>query len=1074
VKIFESIGSENQKLLGILKADTRKAFENLILTAPKDLKDEIAFTVANTPAPVLQAMYELKSHNILLENAKQIYSMAKKVKYARLKELPDCSTTIEYKRTNGKWEAIPKEIYYWWIVHPRILYEIPARVNCDYWKIDWKKRGMKEVDWLRHSEDIYKNPETGKFWRTFLQNDDFFDRKLIDYAQKAETFEEAIKQVHFFQCWQLPDSFMRFGYFTQDLQPIQIYYKAYGSCGEQSILGAALARTMLIPNTVITDHGEDHQWNEIFYFGEWMHWDVNHLDQDALWSSTEGWNHRGKTVSATNNWWGNDFSEDVTTRTKQPEGFKYTKSGKGYTDVAVINVEVVDANNQPVEAAMIFARSHWNNANRVATLKYSNAEGKAIFKLGYIPNGGFTFFTITSAGVAGIQNFPVQENKLYNLKLQVPGIQQKRSREIKVKRIENKKGRINFDFNVLKSQIYMPNYITSRPFRIASETIKNTGYRGTRNFPYPVKNDANMKLYLFTKTEFVKFSQGKDCIAFNCFSVRDNERLKSLEEPDEFYAVLYNEKSMFIHKEVESKISMKIPKIPPELMIFTPDKFDKAIEIAAGSTFEIKGQVSDNSNTVYLELSLDAGKNWLDVSEYIKSSEDSFIIPFPSLTWKHGGEEFKLPLPAGEYQVQIRARDSANQIRIAPLMTFKITPTRHYLKQVFKQDNPDSPLPKSSWMLGPFVIDSKTRFIAIKTKGHTQAFDLDLFLFYDKNGNMKIDSMNEVLKKSTTPTADENIFIATPKPGTYWIYAQGWQVKGDFALADIHTSFIYKPRLIRNISPVGKVTKAEKISAKFAPVTGIKTDSVKIFLNNVEITKQAAIENDGFEYLLLKDSKTLKKNVVRVELSDLTGNKDIVEWEYEIDNVKPAIKNLEFKMDANRVGYYIMSLTLNEVSKVSYAFDSEGYKQIRGGFKDKFENQTIDVFNLEAGKHIIKIKVVDAAGNETMDVKEFSVKAVKIAGRFLGGLADGKYLTRPNPTLVFMIKSEGVIREDSIIVLLDGKKFPGAVTLSKDRIYCTPYRSFDVGEHKIEIFVSDDKGNKLHPYTLNFARKHIK
>ena len=207
---------------------------------------------------------------------------------------------------------------------------------------------------------------------------------------------------------------------------------------------------------------------------------------------------------------------------------------------------------------------------------------------------------------------------------------------------------------------------------------------------------------------------------------------------------------------------------------------------------------------------------------------------------------------------------------------------------------------------------------------------------------------------------------------------------------------------------------------------------------------------------------------IRVELADFTGCKDVVKWNFKIDS-KPA-KRLKYQFEPSaKAGYFGLNLQADEKVKLFYGFDAGNYKQLRG-FKENYE-QNIDVFGLTSGNHMLKLKVVDSAGYETITAKNFTVKAIKIAIRFSGRLSEEKYITTPNPTLIFTIKSEGAIDNDSIIVLFDGNKFPGAMKLCNNRIYLAPFESFAIGEHKIEIFVKDDKGNKLSPYVFEFARQ---
>jgi hypothetical protein len=96
--------------------------------------------VARTPPEVLRAMARLGQADVLLENAEAIRDVAARVPYARLVERED-HTTIAYVKEDGELREAPRDVYYWGVVHPRILYEIPCRVDVTWWGTSAKARG---------------------------------------------------------------------------------------------------------------------------------------------------------------------------------------------------------------------------------------------------------------------------------------------------------------------------------------------------------------------------------------------------------------------------------------------------------------------------------------------------------------------------------------------------------------------------------------------------------------------------------------------------------------------------------------------------------------------------------------------------------------------------------------------------------------------------------------------------------------------------------------------------------------------------------------------------------------------
>ncbi|MHC4780450.1 MAG: FG-GAP repeat domain-containing protein, partial [Planctomycetota bacterium] len=120
-----------------------------LLTGSEDRYfDEVAFALSALPTEVLRAMTRMGEVDLLLENARCIYETAQRVKYAEVLEKGD-HTTLKYALEDGGEAQLPKEVYYWWVVHPRLYYEVPARVNASFWEKTAKERSMTEEAWTR-------------------------------------------------------------------------------------------------------------------------------------------------------------------------------------------------------------------------------------------------------------------------------------------------------------------------------------------------------------------------------------------------------------------------------------------------------------------------------------------------------------------------------------------------------------------------------------------------------------------------------------------------------------------------------------------------------------------------------------------------------------------------------------------------------------------------------------------------------------------------------------------------------------------------------------------------------------
>ncbi len=649
--------------------------------------DEVVYSVAHTPPGVLRAMARMGNLDIFVSSAKSIYKMADSLPYVRIEELDNGLTTLVYDDSI----KLPVEYYYLFVVHPRILFEIPARINASFWDKPPEYYGISEDEWLKKEVDVYK--DGGVFWR------DYFSglKEIKEKMQKAKTEREAVLTLHRWLSWSYKGNFMRFGYKTQDIQPMVIFKKRYGSCGEQSILLAAFARTYLIPIYVVMDRGEDHQWNEFWENGRWHHWDLNFKAEKAIdhpMTSAEGMGapRNPKTVSAVLAWHPDDNFHPVTRR---------------YTDVAHVKVKVVDKDGIPIEGALVVPRSHWNNRNSISIWGYTDKNGEVSFDLGYEPLG-YTFDVVSPAGMTGMNYFFINEGENYELTLKVPG-----------------------KFHVLNgeadSSIFTPvNFITGKPYRIKSDYLREKiRYNGAGKTP-------------------IFFDGGK-------IVVKETDKMLEIfnPSPDHYRIVKIN---------VNAK---------PEIVI-TPEKK----EIYPGEPVVLKAKIFP--------------------FHYFKKFEilmgDSTFEVFPRRSGKH----YKITVPNSSIypgRKEITLKGYAHDGRELTASTYIEVKGTNFLESLVYQDECTSEHPSGSFIYGPFFVTDSIPFIFLKVTSDAYGADIDIFLFRDKNGNGKIDSMKELVKKSTTPLSTEKIFIPYPEKGTYWLYVQGCTIPEPPVKFRLETSF---------------------------------------------------------------------------------------------------------------------------------------------------------------------------------------------------------------------------------------------------------------------------------------------
>ncbi|MFO8050857.1 MAG: transglutaminase domain-containing protein [Thermoplasmatota archaeon] len=299
---------------GLLSSGDQRIFAELITDVPEErFRDEIAFCIAHsTPQTLTDDDF---FPDLITHNAELIYEQDAYLDHVRIVEKED-HTTVAYRQTDGSEVEIDKELYYWFVVHPKLGDELPTYVDPEY-------------DYT-NDPPFNKNhgtaPPTGKFWRDWLFVHSKEGQPLLrDSLEGKNTTIDAIKAINDWISGSME--------FTSDqerpVQPVRIYQKGFGRCGEYQDMRSAAARTALIPVVATSNPAEDHVWNE-FWDLEWYHWD-GIIDDPGMYE--RGW---GKTLSSVWNSRGDGYTWPVTSR---------------YSDVCTLDISVVDKAGRPVDGA---------------------------------------------------------------------------------------------------------------------------------------------------------------------------------------------------------------------------------------------------------------------------------------------------------------------------------------------------------------------------------------------------------------------------------------------------------------------------------------------------------------------------------------------------------------------------------------------------------------------------------------------------------------------------------------------------------------------------------------------------
>lgn len=308
-----------------------EGYADLILNASKRYVDEIAFSIA------CSSLGNVPSVDIIKENVLSLYENDKWIKYADIVDYDDnqgnyYSTVNYWVIENGieKQFECPKDVYYWYVVHPELSSE-----NAEY---------------------IY-----GKFWRDYLFNHNdlgypLFKEKLseINYLWDCKSYFQpghrtwkwsmenhptAIEAVNYWIGKTVPEQ----AYGSRSGHPNIIAHEHNGWCGELQKIAVAAQRAVLIPSVGICDHGEDHVWWEFYERGwhendNWWADGGGAVDKPDVYAY--GWR---KNISALFAWKGDDSIYEVTSGYIHPE------------DRKTVRFVVLDRRLQPVDGARITA-----------------------------------------------------------------------------------------------------------------------------------------------------------------------------------------------------------------------------------------------------------------------------------------------------------------------------------------------------------------------------------------------------------------------------------------------------------------------------------------------------------------------------------------------------------------------------------------------------------------------------------------------------------------------------------------------------------------------------------------------
>jgi hypothetical protein len=293
----------------------------------------------------------------------------------------DYYTTVRYQvDLGGEVSTVeyPRQLYYWYIVHPRGSDELPTYID----PVPCSSGGTPTA------------PPTGKFWREWLFHgadnkygglcdtdwDGNYDNPCpvlknmlagvpVLWKHLNNTNGPANGAVGVVNDW-VRKSIGKFG--DKDgcrpVQPVLVYYHTDGNCGEWADLTMAAGRAAMIPTEVTSTFGNDHVWNE-FYDGQWARWVQWEPVNNMINASYSGW-------------WGGGL---YATHSYRGDGYGHTGITADHGPSATLTVTVYDATHYPVDGVEVVL-GYQDYIPPFLFLSYSSGhtdrEGKITFVIG--------------------------------------------------------------------------------------------------------------------------------------------------------------------------------------------------------------------------------------------------------------------------------------------------------------------------------------------------------------------------------------------------------------------------------------------------------------------------------------------------------------------------------------------------------------------------------------------------------------------------------------------------------------------------------------------------------------------
>jgi len=578
-------------------------YSDLILDSSKKYVDEIAFSIACSP------LGKVPQIEVIQDNVFYLYDNDESIQYADIVDYDNGSgnyySTVRYviiEDGTEKQLEYPKEIYYWYIVHPELIGGNAKYVYEEFWR-----------DYLLNHNDIgypllkEKISDINYLWdcKSYSQGK---DRLWKDSMEEHPT---AIEGISYWIGKTVPHGAMG----DRPNQPNLIAHEHNGWCGELQRIAVAAQRATLVPSVGASNIAEDHVWRE-FYERGWHENDNWWTDSGGAVDKPDvyayGW---GKNMSAVYAWNGDGSIYDVTPRYIHSE------------DRITVKFDVKDIFMQPIDGALItvlveglkditwYKNKIWEKIEEVWNKLPQFIKGKILQNIydkiqerfGEIPDiaDGVTIAIWNYTDINGECTFELGKNLEYVFLIQQANLKNpwpiSKNNALRVLRNHE-----DAAFNVIfadfsnKIQQHQSREIPKGNYRfnVSFNTKSQQFQRNIRNEDIGICNhEGKIDFFVLDEENFEKYKNGRK---FNCFNYLEDDKADmefSTSEKD--WYIVFRNHARRTNTIIDFSIQVEVSTDTDIVQIVTPNTsiFEKPV-FNVGEIVNITGIATDDITTV--------------------------------------------------------------------------------------------------------------------------------------------------------------------------------------------------------------------------------------------------------------------------------------------------------------------------------------------------------------------------------------------------------------------------------------------------------------------------------------------